>query len=122
MASGIFFQSPAILMVPFNAVVVSFQTIFSAFNRYSESQSSYISKEFLEPFFIVFKLIASKIKFIAFLFCFQKLTMATFLYISVNFFYALLIAPPSRRESINSKFSFPVFAYPSINFYFFLFY
>lgn len=122
MPSGIFFQSPAVLVVSFNAVVISFQAMFFAFNRNSKSQSCNIIEEFLEPFSIVLKLVRCKIKFVAFLFCFQKLPIATLLYISINFLCALLIASLSRRESINSKFSFSVLAYPPIELYFFLFY
>ena len=122
MSSGIFFQSPAILVVSFYAIIISFQAMFFAFNRNTKSQCCNIIKKFLKTFFIVLKFVRCKIKFFPFLFCFQKLVIATLFYISINFLCALRVASFSRRESINPKFCYSIFAYPPIDFYFFLYY
>ena len=121
MSSGIFSQSPAVLVVSFYAIVISFQSIFFAFNRNTESQCRNIVKIFLETFFIVLKFVRCKIKFFSFIFCFQKLVITALFYISINFLCALLIASLSRRECINPKFCFSIFAYPPTYFYFFLY-
>ena len=120
MPSGIFFQSPAVLVVPFNAIVISFQAMFFALNRNSESQCRNITKEFPETLSIMLKLIRCKIKFLAFLFCFEKLVIEASLYICINFLSTRFITAFFRRESVNPKLCFPIFAYPSVELLFFI--
>jgi len=67
----------------------------------------------------MFKFICSKIKFLIFSFCFKKLVVETAFNISVNLLSALLIVALSWRESVNSKFSLSVFAYPPAELLFF---
>ena len=107
-------------MISFNTVIVSFQSIFYASNRNSESQGCDAIEELFEAFPIVLKLVGCKIKFFAFPFRCQELAIEALLYIGINFLCALLVASLSRRESINPEFCFPVFAYPPVELLFFI--
>lgn len=120
MSSGIFFQFSAVLMVSFYAVIIPFQAVFFAFDWDTKCQRSDIVEIFVKSFFVMLKLVGCEIKFLSFLFRFQKLVIATLLYVSINFLCSLLITSLSRRESINSELCFSVFAYPSVELLFFI--
>jgi len=77
-------------------------------------QCCYIEEEFCESGFIMCQFIRSKIKFFPLLLGFKKLIIKSFLYVRVYSLRTISVCPFSRRESVNPKLCFPVFAYPPI--------
>ena len=105
-------------MISFNTVVVSFQSIFQAFNGHAVCQCRYIEKEFSVPFFVVRQHVWCKIKLFSTFLRFKKLAIKTILNVCINLLWTVFVVPLYRRERVNSEFCFSVFAYPAVEFFF----
>ena len=118
--SGGFLKGSAVLVVPFNTVVVSFQPILPAFDGDAMGQCRDVEKELVEAFSEMLESIRCEIELLTLLLRFKELAVATLLYVGINLFCSPSIRALSRRESVYAEFGFAVFADPPVTLLFFI--